>query len=87
MRREAAQVQPLPEGPALEPLQVVVGLVLHLAVQDLHAVEAQLGSQVDAGFEVAEIGMAKLPEGIGRDGQAGTASGGASGSRLLTGNR
>ena len=64
--REAHQRQAERMGPALDLLEGGVGLVLHLDVEDLDAVEAHGGGLVDAGLD-AEPLAPELPERVGRD--------------------
>ena len=70
MGGEAAQVQAEQESPALEPLEVVVAFLLHLAVQDLHAVKAHFSSQVDTGLDAAQLLVAELPVRVSGDSDA-----------------
>ena len=70
MRGEAAQVEAVHERPLLEFLKRGIGFVRHLAMEDLDAVEAHVGREVDALVEVAIVFVLELPEGIGRDGDA-----------------
>jgi hypothetical protein len=67
MGRETAEVQTVDERPSFEALQVVVGLVLHLPVQDFESVEPHLGGKIDAQLDVAVAGIAELPERVGGD--------------------
>ena len=64
--REAHQGQAERVGLALDLLEGGVGLVLHLDVEDLDAVEPHRGGLVDAGRD-AEPLAPELPERVGRD--------------------
>src|SRR5947209_8602844 len=68
--REATQVEAVDKRSPLEPLQVIVVLALHLAVENLYTVETHVGGEVDALVDVAELAVAELPEGVSRDGDA-----------------
>src|SRR5205814_8059981 len=70
MGGEAAEVEAKQERPAFEPLQIGVVFLLHLAMQDLDAVEAHVGGQVDAGFDAAQLLVAKLPVRVSGNGYA-----------------
>ena len=52
------------EQAPFQPLQVVVGFVLHLAMQNLDAIETHFGGQVDTGLDIPQGSIAKLPEGV-----------------------
>src|SRR6267142_4884775 len=58
------------ESAALEVLEIRIVGLLHLAMQDLNAVEAHVVGQVDAFFDVAQLVVLELPEGIGGDADA-----------------
>ena len=68
MGRKAHQGQPKRMSLAFELLKGGVRLVLHLNVEDLHAIEAQGGGLIDALRDRDPPGsLAELAEGIGRD--------------------
>src|SRR5438445_12732410 len=70
MRREAADVEAASESPPLESLEIAFVLALHLAVEQLDAIEAHFGRQIDALLDVAVLATVELPEGIRADGNA-----------------
>src|SRR5262249_14376773 len=70
VRGEAHQVEAEQESAALETLQVIVGLGLHLPVQDLDAIEAHLGGEVDVLFDIAQVFVTELPERVRRNADA-----------------
>src|SRR5262245_45825357 len=70
MRRKAAQIEPVDERPPLKPLQIALVLILHLAMQQLHAIEAHLARQIDALLDVAILAAIELPERVRADADA-----------------
>jgi len=55
MRREAAETDAVDEGRPLQLLQIAVGLIGHLPMQNLDAAKAPLGRQGDAFFNVPQV--------------------------------
>src|SRR5213075_2826307 len=58
------------KGAALDVLEIGIVRLLHLPMQNFHAVKAHLVGHVDTFFDVAQIVVLELPERIGGDADA-----------------
>src|SRR6266446_2832217 len=70
MDREATKIHPVAKALALQALEIIIGFVGHLSVQNLHGVEAHLGGQVEASLDTSQVLLSKLPKGISGHGNA-----------------
>jgi len=68
MRGHAAQVNAVDKRTAFETLKIIVGFLFHLNMEYLYAVEAHLGSFINARFNRQFQAPLEAPERIRRDG-------------------